>query len=76
MSILGIQLQAVVGGIRRSLDFPEIYSVSPDLHQGTSILVTDLLTGQPGAFFPNNDPNDISLINYQYNNMWLLYLNK
>jgi hypothetical protein len=38
---LGRQLRCAAGGIRRSLDFPEVASVSPGLHQGTSILVTN-----------------------------------
>jgi hypothetical protein len=41
MFSLGSQLLIAVGGIRRSLDFPEFASVNPGSHQGTSILVTN-----------------------------------
>jgi len=33
-------LLKAAGGIRRSFDFPGFSPVNPDLHQGTSILVT------------------------------------
>jgi hypothetical protein len=38
---IGKATTVVAGGIRRSLDFPEAMPVNPDLHQGTSILVTN-----------------------------------
>jgi hypothetical protein len=43
--IAGNTTTTVAGGIRRSLDFPDVASVSPGLHQGTSILVTSPFTG-------------------------------